>query len=293
MKDIIVRRLVNAVKEIAGEKYHVKESKIMRNNGVEFQAINISADGDIISTAVYVDKYIVDILMGKKTVAHAAEEIFKTYLEDKKVSFGVDISLLTNKKYILDHVEYQMVNVAQNAELLQKIPNREIMDLAAVYRIMTNKDYSCLLSYEIMMLAGISVEDLDKAAVRNTEKVGFIKKTMAQVMAEDLDMPEEDVAEMEEGPQLYVLTNKRKVNGANILLFKGELAEFAEMIGDDFFILPSSIHEVLAVPASQVDYKELKHMVKDVNDTQVAPDEILGYEVYRYDRKTRSLSIAA
>ena len=288
----IVEELVNAVKGIAGEKYQVRKENIMKNTGVELQAIIISADGDRVSPTVYVDKYITDILMGKRTVTDAAEEIFKTYLENKKVNFGVDISKLISKEFILDHVEFQLVNAASNKDYLQKAPNKKIMDLAALYKVKF-KNCSYLLTCEKMAIAGISVDELEKAAVRNTEKVGFIKKTMAQVMAEDLDMPEEDVAEMEEGPQLYVLTNKRKVNGANILLFKGELAEFAEMIGDDFFILPSSIHEVLAVPASQVDYKELKHMVKDVNDTQVAPNEILGYEVYRYDRKTRSLSIAA
>ena len=263
----------------------------MKNNGVELQAIIISADGEVVSPTVYVDKYITDILMGKRTVTDAAEEIFKTYLENKKVNFGVDISKLISKEFILDHVEFQLVNAASNKDYLQKAPNKKIMDLAALYKVKF-KNCSYLLTCEKMAIAGISVDELEKAAVRNTEKVGFIKKTMAQVMAEDLDMPE-DVTEMKEEPQLYVLTNKRRENGANILLFKDELAEFAEMIGDDFFILPSSIHEVLAVPASQVDYKELKHMVKDVNDTQVAPDEILGYEVYRYDRKTRSLSIAA
>ena len=287
----IVEELVNAVKGIAGEKYQVRKENIMKNNGVELQAIIISADGEVVSPTVYVDKYITDILMGKRTVTDAAEEIFKTYLENKKVNFGVDISKLISKEFILDHVEFQLVNAASNKDYLQKAPNKKIMDLAALYKVKF-KNCSYLLTCEKMAIAGISVDELEKAAVRNTEKVGFIKKTMAQVMAEDLDMPE-DVTEMKEEPQLYVLTNKRRENGANILLFKDELAEFAEMIGDDFFILPSSIHEVLAVPASQVDYKELKHMVKDVNDTQVAPNEILGYEVYRYDRKTRSLSIAA
>ena len=287
----IVEELVNAVKGIAGEKYQVRKENIMKNNGVELQAIIISADGEVVSPTVYVDKYITDILMGKRTVTDAAEEIFKTYLENKKVNFGVDISKLISKEFILDHVEFQLVNAASNKDYLQKAPNKKIMDLAALYKVKF-KNCSYLLTCEKMAIAGISVDELEKAAVRNTEKVGFIKKTMAQVMAEDLDMPE-DVTEMKEEPKLYVLTNKRRENGANILLFKDELAEFAEMIGDDFFILPSSIHEVLAVPASQVDYKELKHMVKDVNDTQVAPDEILGYEVYRYDRKTRSLSIAA
>ena len=94
-------------------------------------------------------------------------------------------------------------------------------------------------------------------------------------------------------PQMYVLTNRRKVNGANILLYKDWLAEAANRLKDDFFILPSSIHELIAVPVSGTDVKELRAMVKEVNNTEVAPEEILSYEVYRYSRKTCEIEVTA
>ena len=49
-----------------------------------------------------------------------------------------------------------------------------------------------------------------------------------------------------------------------------------ELLGNDFFILPSSIHQMLILPDDrQVDAEMLRDMVKEVNATQVAPAERL------------------
>ena len=50
----------------------------------------------------------------------------------------------------------------------------------------------------------------------------------------------------------------------------------AERAGGDFYILPSSIHEVLIVPDNgEMGLKDLEAMVKEVNATQVAPADKL------------------
>ena len=43
--------------------------------------------------------------------------------------------------------------------------------------------------------------------------------------------------------QLYVLTNRQKVNGASVILYPQTLSWVAEQLKSDFYILPSSIHE--------------------------------------------------
>ena len=65
------------------------------------------------------------------------------------------------------------------------------------------------------------------------------------------------------------------------------------MIGGDYYVLPSSIHETLIVPDTGLhDVNELEAMVKEVNETQVAPDEILSDKVQHYDSKEHILENA-
>lgn len=92
---------------------------------------------------------------------------------------------------------------------------------------------------------------------------------------------------------MFVLSNERKINGASIILYNEQLAELSDKLSDDLLIMPSSIHEVLAVPASSMDAIDLKQMVREVNDTEVSEQEILGYSVYRYNRETGTIEVAA
>ena len=128
----------------------------------------------------------------------------------------------------------------------------------------------------------------------NTSKVGFTVQSMYEVMAEMMHIDEKTVEEMYEGgPGMFILSNKRKINGASIILYNEYLAELSDKLGDDLLIMPSSIHEVLAVPASSMDATDLKQMVREVNDTETSEQEILGYSVYRYNRETGTIEVAA
>ena len=89
---------------------------------------------------------------------------------------------------------------------------------------------------------------------------------------------------------MYVLSNEDKLNGAAVLLNDKVMDDITEKLGQDYFILPSSVHEVLIVPKNdQMDLKTLESMVQDVNATQVAPEERLSDHVYAYDAKEHEL----
>lgn len=224
----------------------------------------------------------------------------KVYEENKsrKPVTDVDIKDISGRDFILQHVEYQLVNAERNTERLETVPARRIADLAALYRVVVSEDEtgtaSYILSTEQRLNAQISVEELDEAAMINTSKVGFTVQSMYEVMAEMMHIDESTVEEMcEGGPGMFVLSNKRKINGASIILYNEQLAQLSEKLNDDLLIMPSSIHEVLAVPASSMNAIDLKQMVREVNDTEVSEQEILGYSVYRYNRKTGVVEVAA
>lgn len=86
---------------------------------------------------------------------------------------------------------------------------------------------------------------------------------------------------------MYVATNSKKLNGACVMLYDGLLRDFARKVGRSFYIIPSSIHEVILIPDTlDMDIHYMKAMVKKVNGTEVSPDEVLSDNVYRYDIDT-------
>lgn len=92
---------------------------------------------------------------------------------------------------------------------------------------------------------------------------------------------------------LFCLSNESKFNGASYIIHEDITQKIGEMIGGDYYVLPSSIHETLIVPDTGLhDVNELEAMVKEVNETQVALDEILSDKVQHYDSKEHILENA-
>ena len=92
---------------------------------------------------------------------------------------------------------------------------------------------------------------------------------------------------------MYVLTNIMKRYGAAVLAYPGTLKKVGEMLGSDFAILPSSIHEVILAPAGRgaADAGYFCSAVREVNQAQVAPDEVLSDNAYYYHAGTGGIEI--
>ena len=89
---------------------------------------------------------------------------------------------------------------------------------------------------------------------------------------------------------MHVLTNKERINGAACILYEGKQEEIATLLNDDYYVLPSSVHEVIIMPKSKgTDENYLSQMVNEINHEQLAQEEILSNHVYLYARDKKEL----
>ena len=112
------------------------------------------------------------------------------------------------------------------------------------------------------------------------------------------DMPLQSMGEMVGMPWLEspfkVLTNREGCRGAsNFFLSDKKRSEWAEELGGDYYMIPSSIHEVLLLPAEGFNPKDLVAMVNDVNGSVVADEDRLSCHVFKYSAKDHELTVAA
>ena len=296
MREAIVKELVGAVKKIAGNGYLVAAQEATKNNGVKMLGIEIGKLEETVVSRLYVDGIVDRVEDGFMTVEDAAKEVFEMYQNIETPEIEMNVEKWIDRKFILDHVEYRLVNAERNAEKLKDIPGKKIADLVAIYGVVASAGEDGMMSYVLTKVildrSGISFEELDEAAKKNTKKSRFSVRTMNEVMYELIGVNVGSEIEEPDEPQMYVLTNARKLYGANIMLYKEYLEIAAEKMNGDFYIIPSSIHELIAVPVLAQGLEELREMVKEVNDNQLAPEEILGYEVYRYNRETGEVEVA-
>ncbi|WP_334195851.1 DUF5688 family protein, partial [Muricomes intestini] len=213
---------------------------------------------------------------------------------------AVDVSALMNYEAMKDKLSIEVISAETNEDLLSKIPHDRIEDLAVVYRFVLesndNGRSSILVSNDLIERMGVTPEQLKADALENAPEIRpAVIQGMNEVMRE---MMGPEVFEMMGIPEqteemMYVATVPDKNSGAGVLAYQDFMDQAAEKIGGDFFILPSSIHEILLVPDDgQKGADELRAMVMDVNATQVSPEEKLTDNVYHYDSKEHIFELA-
>lgn len=177
-----------------------------------------------------------------------------------------------------DSIVMNLINRELNQELLETVPHKDVMDLSIVYRIIMEQDDSglatILVDNRIMEELGLSEKELEELAYANTGRMFPVEIFKLS----DL---------------LYVMTNELKVHGATAMMYSQAVDVLAEKIGGSFFVIPSSIHEIMAVPEWQIDAETLAGMLEDGNRLCCLEEEVLSSTIYHYDKETKTFTMAA
>lgn len=203
-----------------------------------------------------------------------------------------------------DNIIFQLVNTMQNEDMLKNLPHREFQDLSIIYRWVVGVDQkglsSTVINNNLAKSLGMGEEELFKAAAENTRRIlPPVVQSMNEVIMEMFmadGMPKELAEQMigEQVPEMtmWVISNERKIDGAASMLYEDKLHNLAEKVGTDLYILPSSVHEVIAVSVEMGEPEELARMVSEVNMDQVDLSERLSNQVYHYDKDLRKITLA-
>ena len=184
------------------------------------------------------------------------------------------------------------------------MPHRDYQDLSIIYRWVVAVDdrgvQSTVVRDNLAKQLGMTEADLFKCAVENTRRIlPPVVKSMNDVMKEMFmsdGMPAE-IADMmlEELPAdrtMWIISNEKGINGAGSMLYEDVLHKLAMQLETDLYLLPSSVHECIAVSVDMGDPYELAEMVNEINMSQVALEERLSNQVYHYDKDARRLTLA-
>lgn len=223
---------------------------------------------------------------------------------DKAMTEAPDIIPSLDMESAKDNIVFQLVNTEQNKTLLADAPNRAFQDLSIIYRWVVKVEdsgiQSTVVHNSLAKQLGMSEDEMFKAAVENTRRIfppsiRNMNEVIRDMFMKD-GMPPE-IAEMMIGEippeqSMYVISNEQGINGAISMLYEDKLHSLAEDLETDLYIMPSSVHEVIAVSSNMGDPNELAQMVAEINMDQVSLEERLSNQVYHYDKDLRKLSLA-
>lgn len=285
-----IKEIGERVAKATGEM--VKATKVMKINGVELQGITVYSTDRKIHSTIYLERYYEDFKFGR-TLADITEAITNLYNEGKQQN-NVEVTFLYNFEAIKDRIVYKVINANANDELLKHVPHKKIHDLAKVYYIeLADRGEgvraSVLIKNTLLKEWGVDEAEVFALAEENTEVLCPAKIVFMSDILGELGVGIENDASV----QMYVISNEKNYNGAAAIFYENTLKVFADFLKSDLYILPSSLHECILLPAEKgMDVKGLKEMVHEVNRTQVEKEEVLSDSVYIYNRETNTIEIA-
>lgn len=287
-----------------GEDAKIDIHKTVKNNGVVYQALTILEKDHNVSPNIRLDGYFSSYLEGISLV-EIAEEILNIYHNEK--NHKIDISFFTDFEKAKEHIMFRVVSYEQNKEHLKDVPHIKFLDLALTFYYQVDGVHrqkgqaSIQIEKEHLEMWKIDEGMLYDLAMENTtQKMPAVSKPMCEVIlqimaGEGIEPDEEAVREFKEKNEdipMFVLSNEKSCFGASTIYYPGVLKKLAEGLKSDLIVLPSSIHEVILLPVKgKEEFAELNEMITDINNRQVAEEEILSDHLYYYDMERDELRI--
>lgn len=295
------------VQALMGDDYTARIYKVTKNNSLELDSLVLLKEGKNFAPNIYLLPYYEAYLEGTG-IDELAERLCVIYhscaqpIAEENFHFTFD----EMKPFII----YRLVSYDRNRKLLEKIPHIKYLDLAITYHCLVHNDEDGIgtirITNEHLELWKASVQELHELATKNSMKrFPPVIRSMDEVIrglvvdeSRKEEIPEEILEDIlgsradADKRKMYILSNSKGINGASCMVYENVLRKFSEKVHANLFILPSSIHEVILIPDDKCIAKaSLAQMVRDVNCTQVAGDEVLSDKVYYYSWEDNAISI--
>lgn len=248
--------------EVRTELYTVTKNNGTRRTGILFK----QTDSNLAPT-IYLEEFYQKYLQGQQ-VPDLADSICNIY-QEIRVKKTCDCQNLFDFNHVKEHIVYKLIRRDANEELLKQIPYEPFLDLAVVYYIQIDNtrfgSAAIQIRNEHLRYWRVEKEEIQRLAEKNTPRIYPVQ--IQQIVR-----------------FMYVATNQQCSLGAAVMRYPNLWEKVRGMIGEDFYILPSSIHEVILVPESfGMEPERMAEMVKEINQIGVAPEEVLSDSVYYFD----------
>ena len=281
-KDRFYKEMRKSLMARETEEMKITFRRVTKNNRKDLHAVLLEVPGSAAIPTFYLED-LYDAYENGTAADDIADSLIRFARQNKlgTIPGNIDIEDYEETK---KNLGLCVLGIERNREYLSDMVFEEHEDLALVPMIFTNdKSHGpghIKVRKDFLELWNVTEEEVMREAMENSPKL--LPLTFRQLN----DTGDHDPGEVCE---LFVISNAYFAGGAAVAFYPRVLECIGSALGRDLFVLPSSINEMIVVTDTGQDPENLLSIVREVNRTQVAPEEVLSDAVYYYDRKTDKL----
>lgn len=270
-----------------------------KNNGIERTGVMIETPGINISPTIYLEEYYQNYKNGV-TIDKIVDEILAFY-ENIRQDKSWDCEKILKYEGVRDRIVFKLINTAKNRNFLRSVPHIPFLDLSAVFYVLlevTDEGTAAMtVNRRHMEQWKVQTDTLWADSVRNSRRLlpaefFTMNYALKEMLKGNAGFGESSVQEnllagnAASRDGMYVLSNKSRSYGAACIAYPHILEMIGGILRTDYYVLPSSVHEVVIVPCCEnISAAELDEMIREINITQVDDEEVLSDHAYLYELK--------
>lgn len=292
----------NNIREYLPESYanaKIQIQQTIKGNDLVLDSLTVQREGEDFAVAIHLNSLEQEYQNGE-SMHEIMNQVADQCLQGEELPFNRREFL--DYDSVKDHVTIKMCDPENNVKYLEQYAHKNCGTLTALYNVTLEQNgfgtASMPISNDHLKMWGISVEQLHQDALLADRNRGYglygledLVYSMAfEHEPENLLLSTDVVNASEKGP--YVLTNTSRINGANALVQEEVLSQVGDALGGDYYVLPSSTHELILIQDDGSISKEaLERMVTEINSTQVSKEDLLSNKVQFYDSHQKQLRL--
>ena len=281
-----VENILQRIREtLTGQIVEIRE--VLKNNGVRLKGLTIMDSDCCVSPTIYLERFYERYQDGED-IDGITESILQIY-EENRIREHVDFDEIYQYEKAKRNLYLKAVNANKNADLLKEVPHLRFLDLALLPYLQLEQspfgNATTLIREGMLSYWNVAKEELLADASANMQRcMGYTLTPILDILQDHIKEEAEEV-QTEEDPMMYVLFLPGLNYSAVLMTMDHIMAQVAEELNADLYVLPSSIHEVIIIPAADMlCLSKLTDLVKSVNETTVSSEEILSDHAYFYKR---------
>ena len=284
-RELFYEKMKEALMELKPDEMEITFMRVDKQNRMGLHGCTLSMPDAAAAPTFYLEDLYEAYLNGT-AVEDIAEGVIEFAKENNRtvIPDGIDV---VDYESARKHLGLMVIGAEENREYLETLVHEVVEGLALVPIVFIDDDHStgCIkIKKELLMAWEVTAQEVMEEAKQNSARVmPPTFKLMSDILRENSDLDLDDLCVPEEA-ELFVVSNRYFVCGASVAFYPGFLESIGKALGTDFYILPSSINELILLRDLGQNPLELLQIVKTVNRTQLQPEEILADAVYYFSR---------
>ena len=284
-RELFYEKMKEALMEIKPDEMEITFMRVDKQNRMGLHGCTLSMPDAAAAPTFYLEDLYEAYLNGT-AVEDIAEGVID-FARENNLSMlpdGIDIG---DYESIRKNLGLMVIGETANREYLRDMVYEKIEDLALLPIVFINDSRSigCIkIRKDLLAIWGVTAHEVMEEARKNAPKsMPPMFKQMGDILQGELCLGAEDASIPEEA-ELFVVSNQYYAYGASVGFYPGFFESIGKALKKDFFVLPSSVNELIILRDFGQNPLELLQIVETVNRTQVAPEEVLADAVYYFSR---------